>query len=351
MAKETIQKICARYMSPRWQIVATLILVSLLGGMLYKTLVTFGIEETEPGTVPFISHAKEPAADTAVPVDVGLTILNFPKFEAAENSFIADILVWFRFDPNQIAQKEIEKFSFDQGSISNKTFVGSKQEGDKKTIYYRLRLEFSAPLEHRLFPLNDHRLFITLKNEEASPTEFRFRAPKSSFVMAPRARTSIWKVVNKETQTGYFKTQLDEEDTTIQFLYPAVVFSLDLARRGFKNVFLIMLPMLILFILSSFTLLLDPEKIATSIIGLSTGTLTGLIAYRFVIQRVEPDVVYFTLTDHIFNLFLVAIFAIFIINLLAVRHRKNDIFMRSIKGLVLFIIQLTLLISFYVIRL
>ncbi len=128
-----------------------------------------------------------------------------------------------------------------------------------------------------------------------------------------------------------------------------MVFSLDLAKQGMRKVFLIMLPMLILFILASFSFLLDPKKLAGSILGLSTGTLTGLIAYRFVIERVEPNVGYFTLTDHVFNFFLVAIFIIYLVNLLSIKRGEDDTTMKAVKGFTLLCLQLFLLVSFFIV--
>ena len=92
---------------------------------------------------------------------------------------------------------------------------------------------------------------------------------------------------------------------------------------------------------------MNPDPLARSILSLSTGTLTGLIAYRFVIERVVPNVGYFTLTDHIYNLFLLIIFLIFVVNILAVTLKRNDIVIRAVKGGTLLFSQAALIASFY----
>ena len=347
-ASERVKTFLARCLYPAFFIGSITVLVLLLGLLLYTPLTEYRITDPLPKIIPYIPKKQSAGAETVVPVRTGMFIQNFPVFSILSNSFTADLIVWFEFDPSLITLETIQKFSFDRATIVRIAEADMKLKGKKLFVQYGVRLHFSTPLDHVLFPFNDHRLFITLKNEYVSPSELIFEAPRSSFIIDPNAHTSDWVIKDRSTQTGYFQERLDEFDSSQSIEYPAVIFAIDLAKKGFRKVFIIMLPLLLLFILSTFTFLMDVVNLSKSIISLSTGTLTAIIAYRFVIEKIVPDVGYFTLTDHIYNLFLSIIFLIFIVNIFAVRHGKDDTMISALKVGTLLLTQLAILISFYV---
>lgn len=308
-------------------------MVMVFAAILYRSVSSFDATDPKPPIKHDVQLVKE-----ATPVKVGLVITNMPEFDISENKFMADLIVWFEFDSSKVAFELIDKFSFDRAKIDEKSEPFIAHKGAVTVARYRIRLTFSSPLDHRLFPLNDHTLYLTLKNDHVGADKLAFVT--SVFTIEPEAETDVWTVVGKSTEAGYFEDVLGEHAS---LKYPGIVFSLDLAKQGMRKVMLIMLPMLILFILASFSFSLDPKKLASSILGLSTGTLTGLIAYRFVIERVEPNVGYFTFTDHVFNLFLVAIFIIYVVNLFCVKQGEETDTVRALKGATLLSLQVFLL--------
>ncbi len=338
--EQRVTRFLAQLMRPQVQLVSLFLLVSALAGILYTSVSRFDAKDPKPP----IKHDTQLQA-RATPVKVGVIITNMPTFDISENNFVADLIVWFEFDSSKVPFEVIDKFSFDRAKIDEKSDPFITNKGDTTFVRYRLRITFSSPLNHRLFPLNDHTLYLTLKNDYVEADKLAFVAAESSFFIEPEAETDVWKVVGRSAEAGYFEDRLGEYSSQ-SLKYPGVLFSLDLAKQGMRKVFLIMLPMLILFILASISFSLDPKKLASSILGLSTGTLTGLIAYRFVIERVEPNVGYFTFTDHVFNLFLVAIFLIYMVNLFAIKQGEDDESMQALKGVTLLSLQLFLLGSF-----
>ena len=340
MQSSQLRTFFAGLIKPKVQIACVFFIVATFATLLYISVKAFDATDPKPALIQ--------SSDTAgAPVKVGLIVTNFPKFSIIDNTFTADLILWFEFDSDKIPLDTIKKFSFERGKIDDLSEPHISKNGTNTFVRYRVRITFTSPLDHALFPLNDHTLYITLKNEYITPDKLRFVAPRSSFVIEPEAETDVWTVVGRSTETGYFEDILDETASKT-LKHPGVVFSIDLAKQGIRKVFIIMLPMLILFIIASFTFLLDPKKLASSILGLSTGTLTGLIAYRFVIERVIPNVGYFTLTDHVFNLFLVAIFVIFIVNILAIKQGEDTESVKALKGASLLAIQVVLLVSFFI---
>jgi hypothetical protein len=257
-------------------------------------------------------------------------------------------MVWFEFDPSLLPLETVQKFSFDRGTITNKSEPDMKLFDSMLLVQYTMRLEFTSNLNHKLFPLDDHALFITFKNEYVTPEEVTFQASRNSFMVAPDAHTADWNILDLSAENGYFKAQLDASDPKKTVTYPAIVFVMTLQKKGVRKFFIIMLPMLILFFIALFSLSLNPDPLARSILALSTGTLTGLIAYRFVIEKVVPDVGYFTLTDHLFNLFLTIIFIFFVVNIFAVNRGSNDKIVLAVKGITVLIVEILLVLSAYI---
>lgn len=346
-ASDRVASFLARLMSPAFFIGAVLGMLVVLGLIIYKPLTEFHMTDPMTEIVPFTPRKQTNGAEAAVPVHVGMFIQNFPVFDVIANSFTSDLILWFQFDPSLIPLETIQKFSFDRATILRITEADMKMKGKKLFVQYGIRLAFSSPLDHTLFPLNDHRINIILRNEYVTPSEIIFEAPRSSFIVAPKVHTSDWNIADRSTQTGYFKEKLDELDPSQTLEFPAAVFSIDLEKKGFRKIFIIMLPLLLLFIISVFTLLMDPKPLARSILTLSTGTLTGVIAYRFVIEKIIPDVGYFTLTDHMFNLFLTGIFVIFVVNIFIVRKGEEDKQSRILKVLTLVIVEFLIIATFY----
>lgn len=319
----------------------------ILSALMYKPLTVFNTSDPYPTLVPYVPQKKAVAAESIVPIKVGIYISNFPTFDSINNNFVADMTLWFQFDPTLISIDTVQKCTFDRGTIETKSEPLMKMLDEQLLLTYTLRLKFSTNLNYKLFPLNDHKLFITLKNEYVDPDELIFITEKDYFSINPHANTGDWLVVDHSAEAGYFVSVFDKNDPQKTIAYPTVVFSLDLKKMGIRKIFIILLPMAVLFFIALATFSIDPSSLGRSILALSTGTLTGLIAYRFVIEKIVPDVGYFTFTDHLFNLFLTALFIIFLVNIFAVNRGKNDDLVVLIKGAAFILIQLTVIISFY----
>lgn len=337
----------AHFMHPYYQIGGIIATSAMLIILLYGPRGKFKSTDSAPNILPNIPKKQTAGTESAIEVNVGLYIINFPTFDMIANRFIADIVLWFELDPSLMPLETVQKFSFERGTILSKSEADMKIVGNKLFVKYSIRLQFTTDLDHRLFPFNDHKMFIILKNEYVSPNELLFTASRSSFRVEPNIQTSDWNIVDRATETGYFQAQLHAFETEKIIQYPAVIFSIDLAKKGMRRIFIIMLPMIILFFISVLTFSLDPKIESRSILTLSTGTLTGLIAYRFVIEKIVPDVGYFTRADHLFNLFLTVIFITFLVNLFAVNWGVHDTFLLAVKGLTLVVVELIVLASFY----
>ena len=92
--------------------------------------------------------------------------------------------------------------------------------------------------------------------------------------------------------------------------YPFAMFIIDFDRESEKNILIIFLPILIALTLSFFSTCVPFVYGKPFVFGASLSTLaiTILVAYRFIIQSMMPQVGYLTIADEIYILIFLAAF-------------------------------------------
>lgn len=248
-------------------------------------------------------------------VSIGLYISEFQKFDVIGNDFIFSGTIWFKFNPGIVSLGTIEKFNFERGEILSRSAADTELENDQIVAQYRIRIRFSSALNYQDFPFDDHRIFLILTHPFVSPDEILFESNQSQFIVQPKVKTAGWEFLDKSVQTGFNTAQLDPYNTTKTVYYPTAVFAMDYERYGIRYTLTLLLPLLIIFFLSAFSLSISEFGPKVSI---SSGGVTVILAYRFVIENMSPVVGYFMISDFIFFLTLGAAFLIWFINMVDV---------------------------------
>ena len=316
--KKYFERFFQTIVRPEYQVVMLLIttsIVLLLGG---RALYRFRPLEQQPELFSITPAKMRKWAGDPVTVTVGLYVSSWHQFEMVENEFVFDGVVWFQFDPALIALETIGKFSFQKGELLQKSEPNTKLIDGKLFAEYKIRLRFSTILNHSFFPLDDHHIYITLVNTYVTPSEVIFKSFKSDFELSSGIHIPAWNQIDKAVMTGYAKELFDKFDERKSIRYPEVVLGLDFTRSGISLLLLIFLPVFLIFFLSLFWFTFKPEQ-SGPIMALTTGAITSLIGYRFVIQNMSPKVGYFLLSDHLFTFFLALafisfVFALFLVN-------------------------------------
>jgi len=278
-------------------------------------------------------------------VDAGIHIENFQEFDMRKGLFIIDMIVWFKFNPAIISLDTIGKFTFEKGEIRHKSKPEVKLINDVMFARYNVRLKFTTNLNHRLFPFNDNRIFITLVNKKVSPSELIFESYESDFYLSKNMLISGWEKVDHAVMTGYVQATLDRHDPTTKIFYPLAIYFIDFSRTSARQAFILLLPIFIVLYLMFISLTFAFDRYGTRI-SLSTGNLAALLSYRFVIENAAPKVGYFMLTDHIFNLFLGMAFFILFLNIAMKREGLTKI--RGYALMILHAIHLSVI--YYLVR-
>lgn len=315
MAEVTVRKPFAFLVKPGMQIFLMICTATLLFSLSYYRMKECKPTDRSPGLQSF---EQQKAYTIKTHVHTGLLIRNFLEFDVLKNTFVADAYVWFEFDPHQVPLKTIEDFYFGKGIIEQKSHPYLTSEKNKMRAGYNVQIKFQTNLDYHYFPIDSHRLYLTLNNASLPKHEVVFDAPIDSFQISPTIYASGWTYQNKSTVSGLQVNTIDQK-TQKKIVSPRAIFSLDFSNESFKRFILIILPLFIVFFLSLFTLSIDPIRQYETVVGIPAAMMTALVSYFFVIESVSPKVAYFTLADVFFNVFLVLNFMIFVFDAICVK--------------------------------
>lgn len=283
----------------------------------------FFTSDQPPELLHFSPKNRSSAILGTAEVKTGLYIKSFPMFELVQNKFVLDALIWFKFNPSLVRLDVIDKFSFERCTALTKSPPEIHQEQDLLVVSYNIKVEFSNNLNYVLFPLDDHRLYIVLNNEHVTPDEMVFTVQENHFGCSDKLHTDDWRILKKTVESGYSEIALDHSKDK-KSLYPRVVYSIDLALSGLRKAALIFIPILLISLTGTVSLILDLDVYDRAILSLSLGSLTGLLAYRFVIEKISPKVGYFTMAEIFYTIALAISFITFLINFLRMLHSADS---------------------------
>ncbi len=298
-------------------------------------------------------------------IKTGMHIKNFIEIDFNENKFEIDAIVWFQFNPNTVSIKTIENFSFDMGIIEKKDKPTVKILNKELFVQYNVRVKFKTRLNFSRFPLDDHKISIILKNEKISPANMILISRHSYLTTAPFLYTADWLKVNHHTRNGTLSSILDIDDKNKSNSYPCIFFTIDFTRTGIRKLLVLFMPLLLIFLLGLFSLLIKLKESISNISRLTIGSLNGLILLRFIIETLSPRVGYFTVIDIVYTTSLSCIFIVFLVEALCLvyiqkmKKRKLtiekinlnienlNIFRRFLFNLLLLIVSFSVYFSIY----
>ncbi len=251
-------------------------------------------------------------------VATGFFIRNFLDFNVLTNTFIADAYVWFEYDPKAVPTQAIDDFYFGKATIKNKSHPYTYSKNGKTFTGYNVQIHFQTNLNYRHFPIDNHRIYLTLNNASLPNYHAAFTTAQSSFQVADTIYAFGWTYKDKSVTSG-LQTSILDNVSQKKLVNPRIIFALDFTNESFKRFILITMPLFILFFLSLFTLSLDVRKQYETVVGIAAAMMTALVSYNFVIESASPKVAYFTLSDTFFNLFLILNFLIFLFDAICIR--------------------------------
>jgi hypothetical protein len=274
-------------------------------------------------------------------INVGLHIDRFQEFDVTKNRFQFAGSVWFEFEAGAVSIETLENFSFERGTILYRSEPDTSLEGTRLIVRYLVRVAYNAGLIFTDFPLDDHRINLVLTHPFLSPEEVIFDTKTTDFIFAGNLIPFGWRNIGRSVKEGYTISRLTEDAKQRQILQPVVGFSLDIERYGVRYTLAILLPIMLIHFLMFFALSVETGPSVT----IALGGITGILAYRYVIEQLSPLTGDLMLSDHFYFLFLTSSMLIFLLN-------KIDLFVLRLPLLlkklgIIFIHAFTLSASLY----
>ena len=313
--KKLIEKILANALQTKNKIIIVIASIFMILIFFYFPHTTFKATDPMPKIHPIKPVLFE---EDIIEIHTGLLIKNFPVFDVTNNQFTMDGVLWFKFDPRFIPLDTVENFSFSRGEILYKSKPKTKIIRDKLFVRYKIKVSFKSSLDFTLFPLEDHKIYISLINTNVNPNEVVMITYNTDFYVDSKIFTNDWHYLDSNVFYGYTKSEVDKYDQEKTSFYPTIIFELNFSQAGIKESLIIFLPLFAAFFLSLFALILDVKNIQ-GITSLAVGGISAFIVDLFVIQRMSPNVRYFTIADTIYTLLLINVFIIFIFSVYFVR--------------------------------
>lgn len=257
--------------------------------------------------------------DFAAVVRTGLFLKNFEVFDVANDRFVFGAVVWFEFNTDQVMPEILEKFSFINGKILDRSPGDVRVNGTTMFTRYDVRVEAKSQLTYYRFPFDDHRISLAITNDFVTPSEIFFTVDNSSFGMKPDLFSSASQIAETGTAWGYADLLLDDNDSSKSVQRPVVVYSINVYKSGIRGILIIFIPLFAALFLSLFSFFLALASLVLRT-TLAMTSLTAILSYRFIIERMMPSVDYFTTTDSIYTLILLISLCVFTFQIVIQRY-------------------------------
>lgn len=241
-------------------------------------------------------------------INVGLQIDHFHEFDVIKNQFTFSGNVWFEFEGDAVAIEPLSDFEFDRATILYRSEPDTKVIGSKLVVRYVIKVAFNTGLVYADFPADSHRVNLVLTHPFISPEEIVFENKADDFIFEDELWQFGWRKAGLVVKQGYGESKLSEQGNEKTVLRPLVGFSIDVQRYGARSLLAILLPIWLIYYLMFFALSVD----AGPSITVALGGITGILAYRYVIEQLSPKTGDLMISDYIFFLILASAMLIFL---------------------------------------
>jgi hypothetical protein len=297
---------------PIIQVILITISTCIIWALLSARLNTFTTNDPKPPIIHVTPETYKAFGGFPDIIQIGLYINQFRNFNMINNEFDFDGIIWFEFNPDILSLQTLEKFVFKNGDIVSKSSPDTQIVNDKLLVRYNIRVKSNSPLNYSAFPLDNHILHLVVANYFISPSTALFASSVREFIIKAQTKSFGWERIDHAVITGIEKAEIDTFNENKTNYFPIAIFSIDYVRYGIRYTLSIMLPLLLIFYLTLFSLSWGKG----GGLNMTIGGITATLGYRFVIENLSPKVGYFMLSDYVFFLFLTCNALTFLINII-----------------------------------
>lgn len=321
-------QIISYIVDPRLQVSLMITSIISLFFIFYFSYARFTCTDDYPPVISLTPQELFQLGGSPTRIDTGIFIKNFSSFDIVKGTFLVNLTIWFKFNPDFVSLDQIGKFVFQKAEVKKKSEPSLKIENNDFIASYDMEVLFYISLNYSNFPLDDHRLSFIVDNYSLTPSQAFFVTSKNNIVYSPEIHIEGWDLVDTIAESGYFKDELQIDANRKETYHPRAIFFFEFSESGIRYIFSIFLPLLMIFFtaLFSFSINMTGES-PVYLVEMSGTSVAALIAFRFVMETISPATGYFIMSDYAFVFFLMALLIIFLINIF---YRKIAGFYKSI---------------------
>ncbi|MBY0110040.1 MAG: hypothetical protein K2X90_02950 [Candidatus Babeliaceae bacterium] len=254
-------------------------------------------------------------------IETGLIISNFYSFDVLENNFLMNGTIWFLCNNSEQNLKNIDFFSFEDATIVKK----SEQYKDflpnnKILIRYDIEVQLNGNFNFNYYPFDYHRINFVLVNKSLDFNDTLYISYPQNFIIKPNTFTRDWVINNHFVENGKDDINIMINQQSKKLTYERVVFSLEFQRKSLKQLFLLFLPLFLIFYIGLLSLIFDLMTQFPIILSLCLGSTTALIFFLDLLKKNSPNTGTFSLVDMIYIFLLFIIIVTFIVQIIAANY-------------------------------
>ena len=247
-------------------------------------------------------HSRPGAGQGATEIRVGVYLLDIPKIDDANESYLADIFLRYDWNDARLANGRDMPCTVPLAAVWHPGVLVVNRRSVERlmdevvevqpdgAVRYVQRFygDFSAPLDLMHFPFDKQKLPITLVARFA-PDQLKLVASDTLFDTAEQLSNPNWWIGAPEGTSGEYRVHPGRSIAQLEILFPA-------ERRPGFYIWKLIVPLSFVVFMSWAAFWLSPQNIAPRI-GLSATSMLTLIAFRFALGSTLPPIPYLTEFD------------------------------------------------------
>jgi hypothetical protein len=249
-----------------------------------------------------VRYSRPGVGQGATVIRVAVYLLDIPKIDDADQSYVADIFLRYEWKDARLANGRDTPCTVSAADIWNPGVLVVNQRSVQQqmndvaevqpdgTVRYVQRLygTFSLPLDLSRFPFDSQSLPITLVARYRLE-DLKLVVDNQLFAVAEQLSIPNWSIGRPEAATGEYQVQPGRSIAQLEILFPA-------KRHSGYYVWKLIVPMSFVVFMSWAVFWLSPQNIAPRI-GLSATSMLTLIAFRLALGSSLPPISYLTKLD------------------------------------------------------
>ena len=257
-------------------------------------------ENTDETTVTQIKPTK---------VYVGAYINQILEINFAEDYFIVDFWLWFRWEPTKPGHFDItnynalDNFELIDGIILNKSgnLTEHKKSDKNEYTYQNVRVvgKFTKRFNMNSYPADNHNISIKIEDSENRTQKIKFEADLEASNYSPNILLPGWKVqvIQPRVDTVFYKSNFGNSELGNDYIseYNQFIYTINLSKPIFLSVIKTLWPTFLATFVSILALLLQPT--ASARFDLPIGSIFAIVANKFTITSSVQDAVQFGFSD------------------------------------------------------